>query len=266
MGELKRGLSSYAEMCTAARERSPRVAVVLGSGLSDIADRLDDVVELLFGSIPGIGSPSVPGHRGVLMLGSWAGVQVLVFAGRLHYYEGHSWSSVVRPIEVAHELGASILVATNAAGGIRDDLRPGDLMAIRGHLDCTRGLWMAAGALAKPQAAYSRRLLDLLPLPTGVYAQLTGPSYETPAEIRALRACGADAVGMSTGREIEAADALGMECAAISCITNKAAGLGTGPIHHDEVLETGRRVKEQMLSSLQVLITSELGRNRKALS
>src|SRR5436190_14614840 len=133
---------------------------------------------------------SVVGHRGMLLLGRWAGVSTLVFAGRLHCYEGHAWRNVVQPVHIAKKFGASILIATNAAGGIRDDLQPGDLMALSGHLDCTRENWWrplsACGfafggrdASAKPQAAYSAHLLDLLALPRGIYAQLTGPSYET---------------------------------------------------------------------------------------
>src|SRR5205085_6618508 len=133
------------------------------------------------------------------------------------------------------------------------------------HLDCTRENWwrdlVACGLAfagrdpsAKPQAAYSLPLLDRLPLPRGIYAQLSGPSYETPAEIRALRTLGADAVGMSTGREIEAGHALGMECAAISCICNQAAGLGDGAIHHGEVLEVGRRVKVRLIDAIEALL------------
>jgi purine-nucleoside phosphorylase len=259
---MTRRITEFSELQAIARERLPRIALILGSGLSDLADRLDDVAELAFGSIAGMDSPSVTGHRGVLLLGTWANVPVLVFAGRLHFYAGLPWRSVLQPIYLARELGASILVTTNAAGGIRADLQPGDLIAIRAHLDCTRQHWWrdhatACGlafaesrANAKPQAVYSERLLDLLPLPTGVYAQLTGPSFETPAEIRALRILGADAVGMSTAREIQAGHTLGMECAAISCITNKAAGLGSGPIQHEEVLEVGRMVKEKMVDLL----------------
>jgi purine-nucleoside phosphorylase len=244
---------TYAELQLVARERRPRLALILGSGLSDIAERLADVVELPFGSA-GMDAPSIAGHRGVLLLGFWEGVPVLVFAGRLHGYEGHSWRTVVQPIHIAHELGAPVLLATNAAGGIRDDLQPGDLMAIRAHVDCTREKWWSD--LELPGVSpYSPRLLEVLPLPTGVYAQLTGPCYETPAEIRALRACGIDAVGMSTAREIDAARQLGMECAAISCITNKAAGLGSRAISHEEVLEMGRRAKGQMLSLLADLIS-----------
>jgi purine-nucleoside phosphorylase len=264
---MTRRVTDYRELQAIARERTPRIALILGSGLSDLADQLEDAVELPFGNVPGLDVSSVPGHRGVLLLGRWAGVPVVVFAGRLHYYEGQPWRRVVQPIHIAHDLGASILIATNAAGGIRDDLQPGDLLAIRAHIDCTRENWWreyaACGlataespANAKPQAAYSGRLLNLLPLPTGVYAQLPGPCYETPAEIRALRMCGVDAVGMSTAREIETAFQLGMECAAISCITNKAAGLGGGAIQHEEVLAVGRRMKEKIIRVLETLVRS----------
>jgi purine-nucleoside phosphorylase len=248
-------IRSYADLQVIARERKPRIEMILGSGLSDLADRLGDVVSLPFGAITGMEASSVPGHRGELLLGTWAGVPVLVFAGRLHYYEGHPWQRVLRPVHVAHELGATILIVTNTAGGIRDDLQPGNLMGIRGCLDCTREYWWRDAGSAKPQAMCSPRLLELLPLPTGVYAQLTGPCYETPAEIRALRTCGVDAVGMSTAREIEVAHSLGMECAAISCITNKAAGLASGPIHHDEVLDIGRNVMAKMLKIMEALIS-----------
>jgi len=253
-------IRNFLDLQTLARERAPRIAMILGSGLSDLADRLEDVVETPFANVPGLDAPGVAGHRGVLLLGRWASVPVLVFAGRLHYYEGRSWRDVVQPVHIAHQLGATMLLATNAAGGIRDDLNPGDLLALHGHLDCTNAGWWRPKPLIRSNA-YSPRLLDSLRqlgLPTGVYAQLTGPCYETPAEIRALRACGVDAVGMSTGREIEAGFALGMECAAISCITNKAAGLGSGPIHHDEVLDVGRKVRECMLSLLEDFVRQSI--------
>ncbi len=247
-------ITTFSEMQAIAHARRPLIALILGSGLGDVADRLVDVAVLPFGAVPGMNATSVVGHRGVLLLGTWASVSVLVFAGRLHGYEGHPWRSVVQPIHITHELGASILLATNAAGGIRDDSQPGDLMAIRAHLDCTREHWWRD--LELPRAnLYSPRLLELLQLPTGVYAQLPGPSYETPAEIRALRACGVDAVGMSTAREIDAARQFGMECAAISCITNKAAGLSTEPISHEEVLEVTRRVRGKMLGLLESFVS-----------
>ena len=252
----------YAELQALAHERRPQVVLVLGSGLQGLADHLQDVVELPFGQVPGLTATGVAGHRGTLLLGQWADVAVLVFAGRLHFYEGHPWRRVVQPIHIAHELGAEILITTNAAGGIRDDLQPGDLMAIGDHLDGTRPAWWRG--LSQPRTSpYSPRLLTLLqhsaqqldcPLPTGVYAQLTGPCYETAAEIRALRLCGAAAVGMSTAREIETGRELGMQCAAISCITNKAAGLSSQAIHHEEVIETGRKVQEKMIGVLETFL------------
>lgn len=255
---MTRRITDFAALQALAHERRPRIAIILGSGLSDIADGLENVVELPFGGIAGLDAPSVAGHRGVLLLGDFAGAAVLVFAGRLHGYEGHPWRTVTLPIHVAHQLGASILLATNAAGGIRADLKPGDLMAISGHLDCTREDWWRDLANAHDAASakrqwtiYSPRLLDILALPTGVYAQMLGPCYETPAEIRALRTLGSDAVGMSTVREIETARQLGMEAAAISCITNQAAGLSTGPIAHEEVLANGRSVRAKMVGLLE---------------
>jgi purine-nucleoside phosphorylase len=269
---MPRRITEFRDLQLLVRDQPPRIALILGSGLSELADQLEDARELPFGGVPGMTASGVVGHRGVLLLGQWTGVPVLVFAGRLHYYEGHAWRNVVQPVHIAKELGASILIATNAAGGIRDDLQPGDLMALRGHLDCTRENWWrnflpsplrgrgAGGEGGVPQRElgefYSPRLQELLALPRGIYAQLTGPSYETPAEIRVLRTLGVDAVGMSTGREIETGHALGMECAAISCITNKAAGLSNGAIHHGDVLETGRNVRTRMIGVLEALIHS----------
>jgi purine-nucleoside phosphorylase len=212
----------------------------------------------------------VAGHHGRLMLGSWAGRRVLVFAGRLHYYEGHPWERVVLPVRTAASLGARVLVVTNAAGGIGDALGPGSLLALRDHIDWTRPYcWRQPGpgglGPARP-SPYSPRLLELLAraakargldLPQGAYAAVTGPSYETPAEIRALKRCGADAVGMSTAREVEAGREEGMECAGLSCITNRAAGLSAGPVHHGEVLAAaaaaGGRLADLLEQFLQLL-------------
>jgi purine-nucleoside phosphorylase len=261
---MARRLHDFEDLGAVVQERRPRIALILGSGLGDLADRLSDVVELPFGAIFGLHTPSVAGHRGVLLHGMWCGLPLLVFAGRLHFYEGHPWRTVVQPIHIAHELGASVLITTCAAGGIRSDLQPGDLMAIRAHHNCARDDWwrdeVAARGMAEPAtpqaAVYSPRLLKLLNLPTGVYAQVTGPCYETRAEIRALRSFGVDAVGMSTAREIEAGHALGMECAGIACITNKAAGLGSGPISHEEVLLAGDKVRDRMIGTLERIVTS----------
>jgi purine-nucleoside phosphorylase len=204
-------------------------------------------------------STSVAGHLGQLTLGDWVGKRVLVFEGRLHYYEGHSWASVVQSVRIARSLGASVLLATNAAGGIHPSLHPGSLVAIRDHV-----LWNLptswkhpgpGGLGSRRSTPYCSRLLqrlldaacleDIQLLP-GVYASLTGPCYETPAEIRALKAWGADAVGMSTAREVELAAELGMSCAAVSCITNKAAGLSDGRLDHRDVLATAAAQTERV--------------------
>ena len=201
--------------------------------------------------MPGLAAPTVAGHRGCLTLGTWEGRGVLVFQGRLHYYEGHPWRSVVAPVQTAVALGARVLLLTNAAGGIHEALGPGGLMLLRDHIEWTRPYcWRlpGPGGLGPPRPTpYSPRLRRILlesadargiPLREGIYAALPGPSYETPAEIRALRVWGADAVGMSTAREAQAGSDAGLECAALSCITNWAAGLGTSAINHEEVLSS----------------------------
>ena len=261
------GSPAFAALADAARAAPPRAAVVLGSGMGAVARRLRGEQTVPFGDIPGFSSATVAGHRGRLALGEWAGRRVLLFEGRLHFYEGHPWERVTLPVRTAAQLGARVLLLTNAAGGIRDDLGPGSLMALRDHLEWTRPYcWHepGPGALgpARP-APYSPRLLELLaraarecgaPLKEGVYAQLTGPCYETPAEIRALKAWGADAVGMSTAREIQAGYDLGLECAAVSGITNRAAGLSAGPLDHKEVLATGATLSERIADLIETFL------------
>lgn len=249
---------SFAEFTDAARRDPPTVALVLGSGLGDLADLLEGPIVIPFGELPNLPAPSVHGHRGQLFLGTWAQRRVLVFAGRVHYYEGHPWRSVVQPVKLAHQLGARELILTNAVGGIRDDLGPGSLVAISDHMEWTRQFWWRSPGEPR-KSPYSKRLIARLQdaagtvgfdLTTGIYAQVTGPSYETPAEVRALRTCGADVVGMSTAREIQTGFDLGMECAAISCVCNKASGLSSGPIHHGEVLDVAAMMRETLTGIL----------------
>jgi purine-nucleoside phosphorylase len=244
---------THRDLLEACRSRPPRIAIVLGSGLGDLAERLEHEIVVPFGALSGLEPPSVAGHQGEVRLGPWAGQRVLVFLGRLHYYEGHPWRRVEEQVHLAKELGVEILLLTNAAGGIHDDLLPGSMMPICDHLEWTRAHpWRHPGPNTR-LSPYSPRLLALLNQAAGklelsarpgVYAQVTGPCYETPAEIRALRACGADAVGMSTCREIIRGQALGLECAAVSCITNRAAGLAAAPIHHGEVIEMGAKMRD----------------------
>jgi purine-nucleoside phosphorylase len=217
--------------------------------MGQAAVRVRAATTLPFTEFPGLAAASTAGHPGAVTLGDWAGVRVLVFHGRLHFYEGHSWDVVTAPVRAAAALGARVLVLTNAAGGIADELDPGSLMAVRDHLDWTQAAprrTLGPGGLAgSPPSPYSSRVLGLmisaseaegLRLSRGVYAAVTGPCYETPAEIRALRNCGADAVGMSTAREAQAAADAGMEVAAVSLIANRAAGLAPSPLAHADVL------------------------------
>ena len=194
--------------CAACRLARPWTFFVLGSGLGSVVDRVEPIARIGFADVPGLPPSGIVGHRGEFVLGRVGGRAVLVGSGRLHYYEGHPWEVVTRPIEFAAEMGVRDAILTNAAGGIRSDLVPGRMMPIRDHLEWNRPHpWRKApepspydaDLLAEILAAGSALALSLTP---GVYAAVTGPSYETPAEIRALRGAGADAVGMSTSREV----------------------------------------------------------------
>ena len=226
-----------------------------------------------FAEIPGLPAASVAGHRGCLTLGDWEGQRVLLFEGRIHFYEGHSWRDVLVPIHTAAFLGARILVLTNAAGGIHDLLTPGSLMVVRDHIDWSQPqCWRLPGP--GPSSPYSLRLRTLLgraaaaalggTLFEGVYAMVTGPCYETPAEIRALQRWGADAVGMSTAREIQAGHDAGLECAALSCIANRAAGLAGGPLHHAEVLAHAAAQSDRLADLLAEFLRLGDGKGRPA--
>jgi purine-nucleoside phosphorylase len=253
-------MGSWTNLEREAERAPPGTAFVFGSGLGAIAERITPQAEASFASVPGLTATTVPGHRGRLVLGEWAGRSVLAISGRLHFYEGHSWEAALAPVRLAAKLGVRRLILTNAAGGIRDDLAPGVLMAVRAHLD-----WTRPGANGVIASLYSPGLCEQLQraaercgiqLHAGVYAAVLGPNYETPAEIQALRRVGADAVGMSTAREIETAAALGLECAAVSCITNRAAGLSAGVLTHEEVLANSRKQADRLADLLANFLTT----------
>lgn len=259
--------TAWEQLSAVCRVSPPRTVLVLGSGLGSLTQRLQPIVTVPFADVPGLPPASVGGHAGVLMLGEWISRRVLLFAGRLHYYEGHPWQVVVRPIQLAAALGAREAILTNAAGGIADRLAPGCLMAIRDHLEWTHPYWWRrpgpGGLGGSRPSPYSLRLRTALheaataagvELHEGTYAAVTGPAYETPAEVRALRAWGADAVGMSTAREIQACVEAGLECAAISCITNRAAGLSSEPLNHEEVLRVASRQAERLAALLEMFM------------
>jgi purine-nucleoside phosphorylase len=236
--------------------RPARVAVVLGSGLGALADRLGDRVAIPYAEIPHFPHPTVEGHTGNLVAGTVGGLPLLVFQGRFHYYEGHGLDEVTFPIRVMQRLGVRTLILTAAAGGIALTLAAGAIVCLEDHLNL-----LGANPLRGPNderfgvrfpdmsEVYSRRLRSLafeeagqlgLDLASGVYACLPGPSYETPAEIRMLRVLGADVVGMSTVPEAIVARHAGLELLGLAVVTNAAAGVTGGLIDHADVMEAGR--------------------------
>ena len=241
---------------------TPRIAVVLGSGLSGVADCVQDVVEVPYGEIPYFVTSTVEGHAGTLILGTCSGVDVALMRGRFHFYEGYSMEDVTLPVRVFAAKGIRSLILTNAAGGVASHLSPGSLMVITDHINM-----MGENPLLGPNdnrfgprfpdmtAAYTPAYIEVahevargmkVVLAEGVYMALRGPSYETPAEIRMMRKLGADAVGMSTVPEVIVARHCGIKVLAISCITNVAAGLAPTEIKHAEVMEVGTRAGRQL--------------------
>ena len=232
---------------------TPRVAIILGSGLSDFADNLEDQVTIAYNEIPHYPQPTVPGHLGQLVFGTAGGLPVIAARGRFHYYEGHPLEIVTLHIRLFARLGVESVIITNAAGCVNPDWDEGDLMLITGHLDYTFIESAADQAVISGEAYHSGELLALarqaaqeagIPVREGVYAWCLGPTFETPAEIREIRALGGQAAGMSTVPEIRAAAEEGLKVLGISCLTNYAAGIREQPLNHEEVLETGQRVKQ----------------------
>jgi purine-nucleoside phosphorylase len=254
----------------ASQARTPRVAVVLGSGLGGVAETLQDGVEIPYSEIPHFVSSTVQGHEGKLLIGSIGGVDVALMKGRVHFYEGYSMDRVTLPIRVFNLMGITSLILTNAAGGAAPHLAPGSLMAITDHINL-----MGENPLRGPNderfgprfpdmtAAYTPSYLEAahavareidVVLFEGVYMALRGPNYETPAEIRMMRKLGADAVGMSTVPEVIVARHCGMKVLAVSCITNIAAGMSSAQIDHSEVMVVGERAGKQLAELIVRLI------------
>ncbi len=246
-----------------------KIAITLGSGLDAFAGQLTEPFELSYSEIPHFPVSGVTGHAGRLVAGKLRGIPVLVLRGRVHAYEGHTAEAVVFAVRTLAALGVRILVLTNAAGGIRLDLRQGQLVLISDHINLS-GLNPAAGPLLGDRQrffdmtdAYSRRLRELAHaaaaangsyITEGVYISVLGPSFETSAEIRAFRTMGADLVGMSTSLETIAARQAGLEVLGISCVTNMAAGVDPHPLSHEEVMETGRGVEQQLAALLAGIV------------
>ena len=236
----------------------PKVAIVLGSGLGDYAEQIRVVTEIPYAEIEGFPVSTVPGHAGKFIFGYLDEIPVVCMKGRVHYYEGYDVTDVVLPTRLMKLLGAEILFLTNAAGGVNPSFRPGDFMLIKDHITTAvpspligPNIEELGTRFPDMSEVYSKNLQKIIrksakdcgiPLQEGVYVQLTGPNYETPAEIRMVRSWGADAVGMSTACEAMAARHMGMEVCGISCITNMAAGVSDAKLNHAEVQETADRV------------------------
>jgi purine-nucleoside phosphorylase len=267
------GLSDLDDAVEAIRAKStlrPQVGVVLGSGLGGFADAVEDTVELPYGEIPGWPASTAVGHAGTLVLGTFGGVPVAVMKGRAHLYEGVSPAKVVFGVRVLGRLGIESLVLTNACGAIDTTLRPGTLVALSDHLN----LQGTSPLVGPNDEALGPRFPDMtdaydpayrtlahdaadrlgIRLGEGVYAAWLGPAFETPAEIRMLRALGADLVGMSTVPEVLAARHMGIRCLALSCVTNAAAGVLPEPIDHERVLEVGARAAGDLVALMREVL------------
>lgn len=262
-----------AALVAAVRARTsivPEVGIVLGSGLRGLADDLADPVAIPFADLPGWPAATAPGHAGRLLLGELGGRPVVMLQGRFHLYEGNDPGLVVQPVLLFHALGARVVVLTNAAGGLDPSFAPGTLMVMRDHINLTgRSPLMGPNADELGQRfpdmteAWSPRLRDRLhaagvsegvPLAEGVYIGLTGPTYETPAEVRMLAGLGGHAVGMSTVLECIAARWVGLEVCGVSLVTNAGAGYSGMPLTHEEVLEAGREAGPRLAKVIRRFI------------
>lgn len=259
----------YINSKIAALGFKPSIGIILGSGLGEIADEIKGI-EIPYSEIPGFKSSGVHGHAGKLVIGKLNSTPVIAMQGRLHYYEGNTIQEVVYPVKVMKLLGVEKLIVTNAAGSVNQGFIPGDLMIIADHLN----LLGNNPLIGKNNDEYGPRFLDMsyaydksfidlaektakelnIKTQKGVYAAMTGPTYETPSEVRMLRTLGADAVGMSTVPEVIVANHMGVKVLGISCLTNMAAGILDQPLNHEEVIETANKVKKDFKILVKTII------------
>lgn len=245
-------------------------AVILGSGLGEYGNTLSEIKEIPYSDIPFMPCSSIAGHKGAVLIGKKGMKKLLIFQGRVHFYEGRSLSEVIFSVRLMHELGIKKLILTNAAGAVNESFSPGELMLIRDHINLSgHNCLIGADALDFGERfpsmcnAYSENLCSVaadaareknICLREGVYFYCTGPSYETPSEIRAIRLLGGDAVGMSTVHEATAAAQMKMEVLGLSCLTNMAAGISKQALTHSEVLTTGRQAQNDFMTLLDKII------------
>ncbi|WP_066060810.1 purine-nucleoside phosphorylase [Neobacillus soli] len=249
---------------------TPKIGLILGSGLGVLADEIENPVKIPYNEIPDFPISTVEGHAGQLVFGLLNGVEVVAMQGRFHFYEGYSMDKVTFPVRVMKEMGVEMLIVTNAAGGVNESFSAGDLMIITDHInnmgtnpligpnDAHFGVRFPdmSEAYTKALRATAKEIAGLLNIDVkeGVYFGNPGPVYETPAEIRMVRVMGGDAVGMSTVPEVIVASHSGMKVLGISCISNMAAGILDQPLTHDEVIETTERVKADFLRYIKEIV------------
>jgi len=257
---IQEKITAAAEYILQKVSQRPTVALVLGSGLGDYADTLENSVKIPYSEIPNFPQPTVEGHTGAFVFGEKEGKTVVVAQGRVHYYEGLPMQEITLPVRVLAAIGVKTLVLTNAAGGVNLSYKPGTLMLISDHINFSGANPLIGKNLEKfgprfPDVSdlYAESLrtaikkqaaAENIPLEEGVYLMCSGPNYETPAEIRAFRTLGADAVGMSTVPEALVAGHSGLQVVGVSCITNMAAGVLPQKLDHSEVVETAARVHD----------------------
>jgi purine-nucleoside phosphorylase len=250
--------------------KSPKIAIILGSGLGVLAEDIENAVKIPYGEIPGFPVSTVSGHAGELIIGTINNVNIIAMNGRVHYYEGHSIEEVIFPIRIFALLGIKNLILTNAAGGINTGYVPGSFMVIKDHINFSgvsplRGKNLDEFGVRFPDMSevYNKELTEKMKAAVynntqkryeGVYAYMQGPSYETPAEIRMLRTLGADAVGMSTVPEAIVARHCGINVVGVSCVTNMAAGISKVALSHEEVKITADKAKEQFKTIIKDFI------------
>ena len=268
MGEIYNRVSKCLACVRVKTDFVPKVALVLGSGLGDLAEQIVISATIDYSDIDGFPKSTVAGHKGRFVFGYIGQTPVVIMQGRVHYYEGYSMEDVVLPIRLMHEMGAETLFLTNAAGGIGEGFSCGDLMMITDQISC----FVPNPLLGKNEDAFGTRFPDMseiynkdlqdiimesakelsIPLKAGVYLQLTGPSYESPAEVRMCKALGASAVGMSTAVEAIIANHMQMKICGISFISNLAAGMSAQPLSHEEV----KRAADEVAPKFQALVKS----------
>lgn len=256
---------------------TPEIGLILGSGLGVLADEIENPIKVAYDQIPEFPVSTVEGHAGQLVFGTLQGKSVVAMQGRFHFYEGYSLDKVTFPVRVMKELGVTTLVVTNAAGGVNESFQPGDLMIISDHLNFGQNPLIGpndtrfGARFPDMSEAYTKELRTIakevanelnISIKEGVYVGMTGPSYETPAEIKMLRTLGGDAVGMSTVPEVIVARHANLKVLGISCISNMAAGILDQPLTHDEVIETTEKVKTDFLSLVKQIVKKSRSANK----